>query len=497
MATRPHTDAARPDATAERPDVTATPAVSNIDALPGAEPGPSQSSRPAAGAVRGERRDRDPDPLLRAAPPRHPGSAWARLAAWFDDPVEDAASWPPSGGRVLRAHGQRAITTAHRHPGGTNLALAVGLAALSGGRLGHGGGLDWGTGLLTLALSAPLVLRRRYPLGVFAALAAAAAVQWQIAGPMLADAALLIALITVALHRPRRMALLASGVLEVGVVLASVRWYLAGSWIRSLVFLTAMVAATVLGGVNLRARRAHLAAAADRAERSERDREQQARMAAAAERNRIAREMHDVLAHSLAVIVSLADGAAAKLHREPDRAATAIGQIAELGRQSLHDTRHLLDVLRSDEPRELGSQARPQSTLDDLDDLVARMRATGLHATLTRAGTPVRLPAGVGLTAYRITQEALTNTIKHAADAHVVRVELRYEPAQLSIGISDDGHPATAHAAPGAPARSAGHGLAGMRERAAVYHGTIQAGPHPTGGWHVHALLPLTPGGPP
>lgn len=418
--------------------------------------------------------------------------ALERLRALFDDPADDPVvdgqRWPP-GRRLARTYAPRAMAAANRHPLVTNVALAVAMAAASGHRLAQDGRLDWGTTLLTIGLSVPLVLRSHYPLAVFTALAAIAGVQWLSAEPMVADLSLLLVLITVSQHRPRRMTLTAAGILEVGVVLASLRWYLAGSWIRSLVLLSSMVVAAVLGGITLRTHRSHLAAAVERAEQAERERAERSRSAAAAERARIAREMHDVLAHSLAVIVSLADGAGAKLAHEPDRAATAVDHIAALARHSLHDTRRLLDVLRAGEPADDSvTHARPQPSIEDLDELLDPVRATGLHATMIRSGTVFEVPAGVALTVYRITQEALTNTLKHAAGAHTVHIDLAYQAHQLTIDIRDDGSVTGADTG-----RGIGHGLAGMRERVGVYHGTVEAGPHPGGGWQVRARLPLTP----
>ncbi|PZR94209.1 MAG: two-component sensor histidine kinase [Candidatus Nephthysia bennettiae] len=421
---------------------------------------------------------------LRRALDRVRVNAASWLAPLLTDPDDGTTGERPAPSVLLRIQ-DRALSVARDHPRATDLAIAAALAAVSALRLARNGGLDATTVLLQIALTAPLIARRRHPVAVFAAVCVAAAVQWLLAGPLLADLSLLLALLPIALHGRRRIVVAATAVLEIGVVMASVRWSLAGSWLHSVVFLSAMVAATVLLGANVRARRAQLSAASEQAERRERDRTQQARLAAVAERTRIARDMHDVLAHSLAVIISLADGAGAKLTRQPDRAATAIGQIGDLGRQSLRDTRQLLGVLRAGEPIDEYSPRGPQPDIGDLDELVDRVRATGLDAFLMCSGSPYPVTAGLGLTVYRIVQEALTNTVKHAHSARTVRIELRYEPDQLSIDISDDGHP-DAHDA-GHPD---GHGLPGMRERAAAYQGSLQAGERPGGGWHVHARLP-------
>jgi signal transduction histidine kinase len=383
-----------------------------------------------------------------------------------------------------------------RHPLTSDALLSLALFALSLHQLLHPVHRGTEAWVLTAALIAPLVLRRRAPVAVFGLLAAVAFVQWTRGYPLVADLSLLVALYTVAIHRPRRVTLAAAMVLELGVVMASLRFSPAGSWIRSLVFLSAMVAAVVLRGRSLRARRANLAALAERAERAERERDQQARLATAAERARIAREMHDIIAHSLAVMVALADGAAAKVAREPDRAATAIGQVADLGRQSLRETRRLLGVLRETENGTPGPTAPlpPTPGFGDLRNLVAQVQATGLATSFHVAGDPLPSVPGAGLAVYRIVQEALTNTLKHAPDAGRVDVSLAYHAPVLDVTVRDDGHLPAAGAGAAGNGHGVGHGLGGMRERAAVYQGHVTAGPDPEGGWRVHARLHV-PGG--
>ncbi|MDQ6840184.1 MAG: histidine kinase [Actinomycetota bacterium] len=429
------------------------------------------------------------------------GSVRGRLAALLDDPADTAASGTIGGGSVP----WRRLTTALRdHPLVTDAALTFALVFLTTPRLVLAGNPGARLLVLQAALLLPLIWRRRYPVGVFVALSVIALLQFLVSERLLADISLLVALYTVAVHRPRRTALAAGAILEVGVIMASVSWTLAETWVHSLVFLSAMVAAALLLGVNVRTRRAHLATLIERAERLEHERDQQARMAAVAERTRIAREMHDVLAHSLAVMVSLADGAAAKLDSEPERAATAIAHVSELGRQSLRDTRRLFGVLRADEARDPRHpdisgppDASPQPDVSQLDDLVERVRATGLDASLEVTGDLFDIAPGAGLSVYRIVQEALTNSVKHAAGAHRVRVRLRYRAPELDIEVSDDGLlPWPTKGGAVGPVPTAGHGLAGMRERASVHQGSVAAGPGPDGGWRVQARLPVGPGGP-
>ncbi|MDQ6784824.1 MAG: histidine kinase [Actinomycetota bacterium] len=433
------------------------------------------------------------------------------LAALLDDPGHDPGAGDAGAGGALWA---RWTATMHAHPVLTDAALTLVLAAISTPWLlrDHRSGAV--SAILQAGLLLPIIWRRRYPVAVFVTISVVAFAQFLFAERLLADISLLVALYTVSVHRPRRTALAAAAIVEVGVVLATVRWTLAGDWTRSLVFLSAMGAAAVLLGVNVRTRRAHLATLIERAERLEHERDQQARMAAVAERTRIAREMHDVLAHSLAVMVSLADGASAKLTSEPERAATAIAHVSDLGRQSLRDTRRLLGVLRADGvPSSTGLAAdggsrpsngsradvSPQPDVSELDDLVERVRATGLDASLHISGDPFDVAPGAGLTVYRIVQEALTNSLKHAVQPHAVVVRLRYHAPALDIEVTDDGllpWPSEG-ASPDLP-RSAGHGLAGMRERASLHQGTVAAGPGPgpDGGWRVQAWLPVGPGGP-
>jgi signal transduction histidine kinase len=345
--------------------------------------------------------------------------------------------------------------------------------------------------LLQAGLLAPLAWRRRYPYGVFAVVCAVALVQWSVGIRLVADLALLVALSTLATYRPRRVALAAAGVLEVGAVLASVAWSLAGSWLSSLVFLSGMVAAALLLGISVRARSALVATLTERAGRLERERDQQAQIAAAAERTRIAREMHDVIGHQLAVIVSLADGAAAKLASDPPRAAAAIASVADVGRQALGETRGLLGVLRADGS---GDGLAPQPGLAGLGDLVAQTRATGLAATLDCAGDAAGLAADIQLAVYRIAQEAITNTLRHASGAQAVAVRVTIGAASVELEVTDDGRPAPGaipgRAAAPPPGPGGGQGLTGMRERARAYGGSVAAGPGPHG-WEVRATLPL------
>jgi signal transduction histidine kinase len=201
------------------------------------------------------------------------------------------------------------------------------------------------------------------------------------------------------------------------------------------------------------------------------------------ERARIAREMHDVVAHSLSVIVSQAQGGAYVAGSQPERAARALETIAETGREALADMRGLLGVLRADPDAAAPAPEDPQPGLADLPELVARVRAAGLPVELTETGTPRRLGAATGLAAYRLVQESLTNTLKHGGPAARAEVRLQWTDEELAVTVTDDGDgPASTGAG--------GQGLVGMRERAAVVGGRAEAGPRPGGGFAVTARFP-------
>ena len=379
---------------------------------------------------------------------------------------------------------------AAEHPLASDAALVVLLDLMVLRPEPHSAGIGpWWHLLLSQLLVLPLVLRRRYPWLVFWLLAAVAAVQWAAEVRFAADAALLIALYTVAAHQSRRRALVAAGVLELGVVLAAVRFAPTGDGvIASIVFLSGLVAAALFAGITGQTRRQYLAALVDRAARLEHERDQQALLAATAERTRMARELHDVIAHSLTVNITLADAAALANPAAPQEATDAMLAVAATGRESLAEMRRLLGVLRTD--HEAPAELAPQPGLDRIDSLIADVRAAGLPARLTVTGTPQPMTPTTQSAAYRIIQESLTNALKHADQATRVQVDVGWQPDQVRIGVTDDGRPTTMAGPVMSPA---GRGLIGMRERAAIFGGTIDAGPRPGRGWSVQATLPLEP----
>jgi signal transduction histidine kinase len=365
--------------------------------------------------------------------------------------------------------------------------------------------------LVAAALIFPLVFRRRAPEAVFAIIATVAFVQWLVSGPALADVSLLVAMYTVAVESDWVFVVVAAAVLEAGVIMATVRWSVTSNDLKTFVFLTGLAIASLLAGIVVRALRSQLDWLAERAARLEIERDQQASLSAAAERARIAREMHDVVSHNIQVMVTLADAAAAARVTDPERAADAMREVSSTGRQALTDMRRMLGVLRdepatppADGPIASGAARRdalaPQPGLGDLDALVERVRGTGLTVSLERAGRPFEVSGAAGLTVYRIVQEALTNALKHAEDPASVEVCLDFEDPDISVRVRDDGR--TRAGTPGSGANGnghhrlpyptgsgGGHGVAGMTERAAAFGGRLSAGPAASGGWEVRATL--------
>lgn len=346
---------------------------------------------------------------------------------------------------------------------------------------------------LSLALALPLVLRRVHPVGAFVAGITIGAIQVLVnAGATPADLAVIILLYTLAAYRPRRVSVTGLAVCLLGSAAAVARlwtpgrltaldWLLAGS----ITFAGPCLIAWVMGD-SMRYRRAYYAGLEDRAARLEAERDAQAQIAAATERARIARELHDVVAHHVSVMVVQADGAAYTLDRDPGRAREALAAISGTGRQALAEMRRLLGVLRRDEGA-TGPGRAPLPGIAQLGELLEQARAAGLVVSLTVEGVPRALADGAGLAAYRIVQESLTNTRKHGGPQATAEVTLRYLEDALVLRIADSG------LGPAAEGDGGGHGLSGMRERVAIYGGWVQAGPKVGGGFQVTARLPFVP----
>jgi signal transduction histidine kinase len=258
------------------------------------------------------------------------------------------------------------------------------------------------------------------------------------------------------------------------------------------IFQTVPFALAWVLGDSIRTRRAYLAQLEERAARLEKEREAQAKVAVAAERARIARELHDVVAHNVSVMVVQADGAAYVMDAAPEQARKALETISGTGRQALAEMRRLLGVLRTGEHQESGEYV-PQPDVEQLDDLIEQCRTSGLPVDFKVEGTPRPLPSGVELTAYRIVQEALTNTRKHGGPNAGASVRLVYFDDGLGLLVEDDGKGAPHELYEEGGADGQGHGLIGMRERVGMVGGTLDAGPRPGGGFRISALLPLKP----
>ena len=367
-----------------------------------------------------------------------------------------------------------------RHPfAGDHLVAAV-VALLVAGELISGRLVSYDTPVvpttgeivLSLALVAPLAFGPRAPVAVFAMVMATCVVQLVVTEHvLLADLAALVALYSLVAHGPGRLKPIGLGVALVGGVAMSARMSFPGV-LDGFVLGTVVVTTYVLLAALLADRRV---SRRDRLAALEVERDQQAEIGAARERARIARELHDVVAHSLAVMVAQADGGRYAAPTDPDAARRALAQIADSGREALAQMRRMLGVLR---PGEEGG---------DLPRLVRRLSGAGLPVELDVEGPARELPAELRLCIHRVAQEALTNVLRHADSPRRVEVVLRYLESEVELTVRDDGRAIAA-------GDGQGHGLAGMRERVALRGGTLQTGPRPDGGYEVRARLPAPVG---
>ncbi|MEU5940493.1 histidine kinase [Micromonospora sp. NPDC047548] len=365
----------------------------------------------------------------------------------------------------------------------------------------------WRATLVGCAMAVALLWRRVHPSVVAAVVAVLALVQviagW---GPLAFDLGVLVALYSVVKYADRlRDGVLAGIVAAVGVLLAASQAAGNIAWWASAIWFGLVTGGVWLVALNVRTRRLYVLSLEERAATLEREREAEARVAVAGERARIARELHDVVAHSMAVMIVQADGARYMLDRDPETARTAVKVVADTGRQALEEMGRLVGVLREPsraEPAPAPGAAdasdgaadpeRRRPAVAELPTLLDRFREAGLRVRHTVAGEPAALPPGLDLTVYRVVQEALTNVLKHAGVGASVTVTLEHAPEAVVVRVVDDGHGRP----PVGPAPSGGHGLVGMRERVGVYDGSLVAGPRLAGGWRVEARLPLpsTPG---
>jgi signal transduction histidine kinase len=346
--------------------------------------------------------------------------------------------------------------------------------------------------LLQLAMILPLGWRRRAPLATLYVSSGVFIAEWSFGIMIRAHIALLVAVYSLVLHGRLSRLPWAAPPLIAAYVLVVVRLFdTVGLW--DLMFFLAVVgSAAVALGFAIRIRRAQVASLRDRAVQLEIERDQRSKLAAAEERTRVAREMHDIVGHSLAVIVTLADAGEFAAEVAPERSKEALRLIADNGRRSLAELRRMLGVMR--EPSEGGPSLRPQPGIADLEPLSRQIRAAGPQVRYSTSGELSELDPGVQLTAYRIVQEALTNALKHAGPRTSLDLALRLDDDRLRISVRDTGPPDGAR--PANPPQQ-GHGLVGMSERAGMYGGKVTAGPAPGGGWCVEAYLDLTPEGDP
>lgn len=344
-----------------------------------------------------------------------------------------------------------------------------------------------GTGVLfSIGLCAPYLIRHRYPLAVFAAISVVAAVHLAVGIElMIADVMILFALYTlssrfrwnvsvpataavitiliIATAAPVRAEFMSVG--DVGVLIAITIW--TGTW-----------------GALVRIRRDHVRSLRERAEQLEREARAQEQIIAAQERERIAREIHDVVSHSLSVVSVLADGAAATVETQPAQAKSAMEDVRDTGRNALQEMRSMLAVLRSGQ----SAEEAPQPGIAELGQLVAESRKAGLPISFDHRGEHLALSAGLSLTVYRIVQEALTNVHKHAGPQLTeVNIVIEQSSSEVVVRITDDG----TSQKPDPGNRHSGHGLVGMRERVNAYGGTLHTGSRGSRGFEVHACLPV------
>ena len=326
----------------------------------------------------------------------------------------------------------------------------------------------------------PLALRRRWPIGAHG-LQVICAIATQRPPVSIGLVAIFIGIYSVALYSRWRVAFLVwlvIGSAWLGILFPESRPSMP-AWALLLVAGFGLW----LAGTSVRNRQLRADMLEERAHRLERERELSTRVALADERQRIARELHDVVAHSVSVMVVQAGAARTMLTREPDRSTEALLAVEGTGREALTELRRLLGLLTETDAGD-GPNLAPQPGLDQLDRLVERVRQAGLAVDLEIVGAPRPLPPGLDLTAYRILQEALTNALKYASGAHA-QVRVTYGDCELRLDVLDNG------GRPPSDAAGAGRGLLGMHERVAIFGGQLETGPRAEGGFAVSARIPL------
>lgn len=384
------------------------------------------------------------------------------------------------------------------------LALALAAFAQVNLRLGIDESVHFGSdaaaGLVMLVATVPLAFRRVAPAATACVVAAAVAVPefFTVLTVTLYGhfVPIVVAAYSAARHAPRRRAALGCAAAGLAVAVAFWRVPVVGTT-QNIPFTLIPFALAVGAGRILRARAQRHEAVVASARQLEAERESAVRAAIGEERARIARELHDIIAHCVSVMVVQAGAAEDLLGRDPERAYEPLRSVQETGRQAVAELGRMLGLLRAGPGASGRPGLRPQPGIEQLGDLVEHFGATGMGVAFTVSGTPRTLPPGLGLAVYRVTQEALTNALKHAGASATVRVELAYGEDDVRISVRDDG-PGDAAAA--TRRAGTGHGLIGMRERAALYGGTLTAGPEASsspgpepasGGFAVRLTLPV------
>ncbi|HEY3562489.1 MAG TPA: histidine kinase [Kribbella sp.] len=344
-------------------------------------------------------------------------------------------------------------------------------------------------GLLAFGMLVPLIWRRTHPELVFFAVCSVAVLQWLIGIELMpGNVGLLVALYAITVFGDVRLSRIALGIGGLGVLMATSRYWASSDWKQQVTTMGGL-AAVVFGvwafGERRRTRGLYVAQLEERAAQLERDRDRESKLAVSNERTRIAREIHDVVAHGLSIMIVQADGGLYAADQSPEAAKKALATIGDTGRTSLTEMRKMLGLLKQDEHDLDPNQPRPQPGVSSLPELIENVREAGLAVEYQVTGQPRELPALLGLTAYRIVQEGLTNTLKHAGPGARTSVLLDFGREMLTVVVTDDGRGAGV-----APSTDPGHGLVGMRQRASVSGGTVSAGPKAGGGYEVVARLP-------
>ncbi len=374
-----------------------------------------------------------------------------------------------------------------RHPWWSDSVLALILTVIAVGstvvsRTRYGFAFPVLAAIVTLFTTVPIALRRYRPLAVLAVTVIAETLLLIFRPGAGGPVGVIVALYTVAAYCERRVSIRAAALAALPITVAVI--VNNGAHTGQVIPELAVFAIAWVVGDNIRTRRAYLAELEARAARLEREREDKADRAVIEERARIARELHDVIAHNVSVMVVQAAAGEDVFDEDPGKARESLAAVASTGRAALTELRRLLGVIRAEDDRGDPAYA-PQPGIERIDELIGQVRETGLPVELSVLGEARPLPEGVGLCAYRIVQEALTNTLKHA-HASTAQVQLRYVADALELQVLDDGCGTTS-----LNGETDGQGLIGMRERVALFGGELTAEPRSGRGYEVRARLPL------